>query len=55
MEWILKDWRGLIPGPWSYLDDRYAQSDVALYDLINDPGELQNLAHQEHPDYDPTE
>jgi len=19
MEWILKDWRGLIPGPWSYL------------------------------------
>jgi arylsulfatase A-like enzyme len=38
----------------STLEDLYAGSDVALYDLINDPGELQNLAHPEHPDYDPT-
>ena len=35
------------------LEDLYAQSDVALYDLTKDPGELQNLAHPEHPDYDP--
>ena len=30
-----------------------AGSDVALYDLVADPGELQNLAHPDHPGYDP--
>jgi len=28
-------------------------SDVALYDLADDPGELQNLAHPDHPRHDP--
>jgi hypothetical protein len=35
------------------VEDLYARSDVALYDLIDDRGELRNLAHPEHPDYDP--
>ena len=30
-----------------------AGSDVALYDLAADPGELQNLARPDHPGYDP--
>ena len=34
----------------STLDELLATSDVALYDLVNDPGELQNLAHPDHPD-----
>jgi arylsulfatase len=34
------------------LDELFAHSDVALYDLVNDPGELENLAHPEHPDHD---
>ena len=34
------------------VEDLYASSDVALYDLINDPGELQNLAHPDHPVHD---
>ena len=29
------------------------RSDVALYDLVNDPGELENLAHPDHPGHDP--
>ena len=37
----------------STLDELLATSDVALYDLVNDPGELQNLAHPEHPGRDP--
>jgi arylsulfatase len=28
-------------------------SDVALYDLADDPGELENLAHPDHPRHDP--
>ena len=35
------------------LDELYASSDVGLYDLVNDPGELQNLGHPDHPDHDP--
>jgi arylsulfatase len=37
----------------SSLDDLLATADVALYDLVNDPGELQNLAHPNHPGRDP--
>jgi arylsulfatase A-like enzyme len=37
----------------STLDELLATSDVALYDLVNDPGELQNLAHPDHPRRDP--
>jgi len=36
----------------STVDELLATSDVALYDLINDPGELENLAHPDHPDRD---
>ena len=35
------------------LEELYAHSDVALYDIENDPGELENLGHPEHPRYDP--
>jgi arylsulfatase A-like enzyme len=37
----------------SALEELLATSDVALYDLVNDPGELQNLAHPNHPGRDP--
>jgi arylsulfatase len=37
----------------STLHELLATSDVALYDLIKDPGELENLAHEDHPDRDP--
>ena len=37
----------------STLDELYANSDVALYDLVADPGELENLGRQDHPRYDP--
>jgi arylsulfatase len=26
---------------------------VTLHDLVNDPGEMENLAHPDHPDHDP--
>lgn len=35
------------------LDALYEQSDVALYDLWDDPGELENLAHPDHPRFAP--
>ena len=35
------------------LEELYATSDVALYDLVKDPGELENLGHPEHPNHDP--
>ncbi|MBE9193489.1 sulfatase-like hydrolase/transferase [Gloeocapsopsis crepidinum LEGE 06123] len=35
------------------LDELYATSDVGLYDLVNDPGELDNIGNQNHPNYDP--
>ena len=37
----------------STLDELYAHGDVGLYDLVNDPGELQNIGNREHPDHDP--
>lgn len=35
------------------VDDLYARSDVTLHDLEKDPGELDNIGHPDHPDYDP--
>ena len=37
----------------STLEELYATSDVTLHDLVNDPGELDNLAHPDHPSHDP--
>jgi arylsulfatase A-like enzyme len=37
----------------STLDELYATSDVTLHDLVNDPGELKNLAHPDHPRHNP--
>ncbi|WP_266205863.1 sulfatase-like hydrolase/transferase [Pontibacter kalidii] len=37
----------------STLEELYAQSDVTLHDLVNDPLELENLAHPDHPKHDP--
>jgi arylsulfatase len=37
----------------STLDELLATSDVALYDLVYDSGELENLAHPDHPGRDP--
>jgi arylsulfatase len=34
------------------LDALYATGDVTLHDLVNDPGELQNIGHPDHPAYD---
>lgn len=35
------------------LDELYATSDVALYDLVHDSGELDNIGHRGHPKHDP--
>lgn len=35
------------------LEELYATGDVTLHDLVNDPGEMENLAHPEHPAHDP--
>jgi arylsulfatase len=37
----------------STLDELYARSDVTLHDLLKDPGEMENIGHPDHPDYDP--
>jgi arylsulfatase len=37
----------------STLDVLYATSDVTLHDLERDPGEMENLAHPDHPEHDP--
>jgi arylsulfatase A-like enzyme len=37
----------------SSLEELYAMSDVTLHDLVTDPGELENLAHPDHPNHDP--
>jgi arylsulfatase len=34
------------------LEALYAASDVTLHDLVNDPGELENLANPKHPRHD---
>ena len=36
----------------STLEELYAHADVTLHDLVNDPGELENLGHPEHPSHD---
>jgi len=36
----------------STVDELYASGDATLHDLANDPGELENLAHPEHPRHD---
>src|SRR5690606_27183048 len=38
----------------STVEELYANADVGLYDLVNDPGELENIGHPDHPDHDPT-
>lgn len=35
------------------IEGLYAQGNVTLQDLVGGPGELENLAHREHPDHDP--
>ena len=37
----------------STLQELYATGDVTLHDLMNDPGELENIGNPEHPGYDP--
>jgi arylsulfatase len=37
----------------STLEELYASSDVTLHDLVNDPGELENIGHPDHSRYDP--
>lgn len=34
------------------LEELYEHADVTLHDLVNDPGEMENLAHPEHPAHD---
>jgi arylsulfatase A-like enzyme len=35
------------------LDELYARSDVSLHDLVEDPGEMENIGHPDHAAYDP--
>jgi arylsulfatase len=35
------------------LEELYATGDITLHDLVNDPGELENLGHPDHPQHDP--
>lgn len=35
------------------LDELYATGDVTLHDLVNDPGELENIGNPRHPKHDP--
>jgi arylsulfatase len=37
----------------STLGELLASGDVTLHDLVNDPGEMQNIGHPDHPRYDP--
>ena len=37
----------------STLDELYASCDVTLHDLVNDPGELENIGNPSHPRHDP--
>src|SRR5690606_20248743 len=34
------------------VEELHATSDVALYDLVADPGEMRNIGDASHPDYD---
>jgi arylsulfatase A-like enzyme len=33
----------------STIEELYATGDITLHDLINDPGEMENIAHPDHP------
>lgn len=35
------------------LDELAATGDVTLHDLVNDPGEMENIGNPDHPDHDP--
>jgi arylsulfatase len=35
------------------LQELYATSDVTLHDLVNDPGEMENIGNPQHPKHDP--
>lgn len=35
------------------LEELHASGDVTLHDLVDDPGELENLGHPDHPKHDP--
>src|SRR5690606_33450828 len=35
------------------VEELYATGDVTLHDLVADPGELENLAHADHPQHAP--
>lgn len=35
------------------LDELLESGDITLHDLLSDPGELQNIGHRAHPDYQP--
>ena len=37
----------------STLDELYATGDVTLHNLVNDPGELENIGNPAHPKHDP--
>jgi arylsulfatase A-like enzyme len=37
----------------STLDELYATGDVTLHDLVNDPGELENIGNPSHPKHNP--
>ena len=37
----------------STIEELYATGDVTLHDLVEDPGELENLGNAEHPRHDP--
>jgi arylsulfatase A-like enzyme len=38
----------------STLEELLASGDVTLHDLVNDPGEMENIGHPDHPKYDPS-
>lgn len=35
------------------VEELYGSGDVTLHDLVEDPGELENIGHPEHPEHDP--
>jgi arylsulfatase len=37
----------------STLEELLSSGDVSLHDLVNDPGEMENIGHPDHPRYDP--
>jgi arylsulfatase len=37
----------------STIDELYSTGEVTLHDLVNDPGEMENIGHPDHPSYSP--